>query len=310
MQCFQFWCPCANDIGNKIHAIKGNENEREVQRWKLTNPPKRYALDDTLSFAHNESWWNVPVYLEGQPKVVKIDEDNDVTGTYDTNIENYVQYLRGFVIPARIIDFENKPFTTTIMKVGTSLANTGIEMNLFTKFCHDWLRTSFIHDIYFPDFKFENLVYIIGETNQWEIRFIDLNDIITIKTVFDSAMQEATESKTRGVISTFLNSVNWQKNHLIKKHTLHGFNIKNDASILQFRLTPDNLKNFVSIHQFHSIMMMYIKAADKMKWPEESVLQFFENCISNAHYGVSFIKRPSLSEGSPYEMTMKLMIYD
>ena len=236
----------------------------------------RIPYDDTVAFVQNEKWDAVPKYLTGQPCVVKIDFDSEL-GTHDINFNKALKKFKNlklFFMQSQIVHVTDKAFVASIMKIGDNVENSRLEWWRFSRFCLTWMETSTITHVYYPDFKFDNLAYVTNPySGDREIRFIDLNDVITLETCLQSSSQKS--EIQRVVISTFVQSVQWQWNHLINK----------DPAV-DWTLRPTHVRNFLAVHQFYSIVQTFIIAAHIMGWGDKVVLDFFCTCLQNEKYGV------------------------
>lgn len=264
---------------------------------RASQKPK-VANDDTLPLHFDEKTWSdtikmlgnpitfhSPEYEEDQEHMLKLDTNESGYETHDPNFQNVIKThteVAQFFIPSHVIKLLGSEITASVMDRGQTDLDKFFERNGFTEplfkrlmnFCYAWSEVSNRCKIYYPDFKLANLVF----DKDMAIKFIDLNDVITLETLIKSGQKYS--GVYRPVISTFVRSVEWQKTNI------------RDRDEKKRHRTPDVVyKRFVRLHQFYSMVYTVMGVAEKVcdtkQMEDEALLNFFNATVGNERSGLA-----------------------
>lgn len=291
---------------------KGAINFSEGQR---PNKKPRIVHDDTLRF--DVAMLNGvldSIINEGgvvhEPRVIKVDKRSVfMRETHDPEFKNVVKEhpeVAHFFIPSHIIEFQDSDITASVMDRGeTDLEHVQFKNNerLLTQlmdFCYKWLEVSNECKIYYPDFKLSNLVF----DKDMNIKFIDLNDVITLETLINSGNRNT--SVHRLVISTFVQSVDWQRAYIFNRDDY-------SPSFNNQKTPPVVYQVFVQLHQFYSMVYTIMRVAEQVYGTEEQkrrkTLEFFNTAVGNNFNGLTVLSSYESKETESVNTPIRLTEY-
>jgi hypothetical protein len=232
----------------------------------------------------NPITFHSPEYEKFQGHVLKLDTNKSGYETHDPNFQNVIKThtdVAQFFIPSHVIKLLGSEITASIMDRGQTDLDQFFERNEFTErllirlmtFCYNWLEVSNRCEIYYPDFKLANLVFV----KDMAIKFIDLNDVITLETLIKSGLKYS--RVYRPVISTFVRSVEWQNTNICDRDEKNRYRTPNVV-----------YKRFVQLHQFYSMVYTVMGVAEQVYHTEQmetAVLTFFNETVKDERNGLA-----------------------